>query len=209
MDNENGTESSARPLPVRAVTINQVIAWNVAWYRKAAGLTQAALGEEIGWTNAAVSEAERSWDGKRTREFDAHTIAAIAAALGVPLLALFLPPLDDGTDVRYVFTLPDSAADGGEWDMGDLMALILPDNRDGTTVMARYRSRLTFDVGRYMDAGWAKDVARWLRPLEPREIREARVKHLLEQQYVLTEAATGLGEMAAALSEDLEAEDET
>src|SRR5260370_31560685 len=80
----------------RHVTINQVVAHNVTRFRKAAGLTQEELGERLGgWTKAAVSEAERTWDGKRIRQFVADTLAALATALGIPLLALFLPPDQD------------------------------------------------------------------------------------------------------------------
>ena len=39
-----------------------------------------------------VSELERSWDGERRREFDAHEIAVFAAALKVPIAYFFLPP---------------------------------------------------------------------------------------------------------------------
>lgn len=208
VDEENNTGGSARPpLPVREITVNQVIAWNLAWYRKQAGLKQADLGERIGWTGSAVSEAERSWDGKRTREFDAHTIVTLAAALGIPVLALFLPPLDDGADARFLFTVADGDC-GEKWDMGDLMSLVMPDSHDDTAVMVKYRTRLTFDVERYMDTGWAKDLARWLRPLEPREIREARVKRLRAQQYTLADAAAELGELADEISAGLDDEED-
>ena len=200
VDDENGTEGSARSLAVRDVSINQVIAWNLAWYRKQAKLTQAELGEMIGWTNTAVSEAERSWDGKRTREFDAHTIVTLAAALGVPILALFLPPFDDGTEALYLFTLNG----GPRLDMGDLMAMVMPDSDEDTRVMRDYRTRLTFDVERYMDTGWAKDVARWMRRLEPAEIRAARVRRLRAQRDTLTDLAAEIGEMA----DKIEAEEE-
>lgn len=207
VDEENDTQRSAQsPLPVREITVNQVIAWNLAWYRRQAGLKQADLGKRIGWTGSAVSEAERSWDGKRTREFDAHTIVTLAAALDLPVIALFLPPMDDGTDVRFAVTVTDGG-DGEKWDMGDLMALVMPDSHVDTPVMAKYRMRLSFDIERYMDTGWAEDAARWLRPLEPREVREARVKRLRAQQYTLTDAAAELGELADQISAGLEDEE--
>lgn len=77
---------AGRPMP------NQVIAWNMAYFRKSAKMTQEQLGEWLGWTNVAVSAAERSWDGKRVRKFDADEITAIAEVLDVPVAALFLPP---------------------------------------------------------------------------------------------------------------------
>jgi len=45
-------------------------------------------------------------DGKRIRKFDADEIVNIAVSLDVPIVALFLPPEDDGVDVRYLFDLP-------------------------------------------------------------------------------------------------------
>jgi hypothetical protein len=41
----------------------------------------------VGWAKVAVSAAERSWDGKRVRKFDADEIVAIATVLGVPVSA--------------------------------------------------------------------------------------------------------------------------
>ena len=74
-------------------TPNQVVAWNMSYFRKAAGLTQQELGEKLGgWSTASVSAAERSWDGKRVKKFDADEITAVAGALGVPVAALFIPP---------------------------------------------------------------------------------------------------------------------
>ncbi len=61
-----------------------------------------------GWTKIAVSAAERSWDGKRIRKFDADEIVAIGDVLGVPAIALLLPPADAGTAIDYVI-VPGSA----------------------------------------------------------------------------------------------------
>jgi transcriptional regulator with XRE-family HTH domain len=92
-------------LPAHTVTINQLVGHNMALYREAAGLTQEQLGKRLGgWTKVAVSAAERSWDGKRVRKFDADELVAIASALGVPVVALLLPPSDAGTAVDYIFT---------------------------------------------------------------------------------------------------------
>ena len=55
-------------LPVRRVTVNSIVALNLAYFRKAAGLTQEELGERIGWGKSVVSTAERSWDAKRVTE---------------------------------------------------------------------------------------------------------------------------------------------
>ncbi len=77
----------------RKITPNQVVAWNMAYYRQAAGMNQAELGERLGgWSVVSVSAAERSWDGKRVRKFDADEVTLIAAVLGVPVAAMFIPP---------------------------------------------------------------------------------------------------------------------
>ena len=44
------TESDAQPdLPRRLVTVNQIVALNIAWLRRQAGLTQEELGDLLGW----------------------------------------------------------------------------------------------------------------------------------------------------------------
>ena len=57
------------------MTVNQLAAYNMAFYRKVAGLTQEELGAPLGWSVASVSAAERSWDGKRIKKFDADELA--------------------------------------------------------------------------------------------------------------------------------------
>jgi uncharacterized protein YegP (UPF0339 family) len=129
---------SGAGLPVQSVTINQVVGYNMASYRKAAGLTQEDLGQRLGgWTKVAVSAAERSWDGKRIRKFDADEIIRIAAVLGVPPAALFLPPEGDGTAVRYVLDVP---GEGGK--QADLLTYVFPTHEADSPAMAAYRMRL-------------------------------------------------------------------
>jgi transcriptional regulator with XRE-family HTH domain/uncharacterized protein YegP (UPF0339 family) len=133
------TADSAAVLPVRVVTINQVVGYNMTAYRKAAGLTQEDLGQRLGgWTKVAVSAAERSWDGKRIRKFDADEITQIAAVLGIPPIALFLPPEDHGTAVRYVLDMPE-AEDGQP---ADLLTYVLPTYQVDSPAMTEYRKRL-------------------------------------------------------------------
>lgn len=93
--------------------MNEVIALNMARWRKAAGLKQSQLGALLGWTNATVSAAERSADGKRVRQFTAAEVVRIATALGVPLIAMYLPPGGGGKEMAELFrqVLPDSLAD--------------------------------------------------------------------------------------------------
>jgi transcriptional regulator with XRE-family HTH domain len=150
--------------PVREITLNQIVAWNLAWYRRRAGLTQVQLGERLGWAGkTSVSEAERSWDGKRVREFDAQTTAAIARALGVPLMALYLPPADDGFTCMYHLTPPGS--EEKPMPMPDVMAyLVMPDFPSDDPVMEAYRHRLREAVALYLDPAHGTDVDRWLSP---------------------------------------------
>lgn len=113
--------------------MNQAVAFNVARWRKAAGLTQQQLGERIGWSADAVSEAERSFAGSRTRQFDADLLAGIAIALGVPVAALLLPP------PGCTFRIP-----GGYLDGGALLRLAIPDNDSDAGVMGEYRDAWNF-----------------------------------------------------------------
>ena len=93
-------------LPVRRVTVNSLVAFNLAFFRKAAELTQEELGERLGWGNTVVSTAERSWDARRVRSFSVEDLMDIAMALGVPVAALFLPPEDHGLPSAMSWTAP-------------------------------------------------------------------------------------------------------
>jgi transcriptional regulator with XRE-family HTH domain len=119
------------------VTINQLVGYNMAEYRRAAGLTQDELGKRLGgWTKVAVSSAERSWDGKRVRKFDADELVTLARVFGVPVIALFLPPEDAGIARRYVLDGP------GFPDLTTLYAHIMAGPIPDTPPMAAYRKRL-------------------------------------------------------------------
>lgn len=146
------TAGSAGP----ALTLNQVAAANIAYYRQAAGLTQRQLGARIGWKTQKVSDAECSRDGRIHREFDAAELGALAWALGVPLVALFLPPPGDDGDGRY-------AAGPMKLDAAGLLGmLVMPDSDDDTEVMQAYRDRFNDAAARYLDPEWAATAARWL-----------------------------------------------
>lgn len=98
-----GREPGRAAPPERAITVNMLVAYNIARWRRAAGMTQEQLGAELGgWTKTAVSAAERSWDGRRVRKFDADELADLASIFRIPIPAFFLPPDDDGTACRYV-----------------------------------------------------------------------------------------------------------
>lgn len=171
------------------VTVNQVVAWNLARVRRDAGLTQQQLAGKIGWTAASVSEAERSWDGKRTREFDARALAAIAVALGVPLSALFLPPEGAG-DLSF----RDGA--GQEHGMRDLMRVAIPDNDDETPVMGAYRKRWNAAGERYFgdDPDWMRLAARWVGDIAGR--RQEISARLRARRNDLLDCAAEYGHLA-------------
>jgi transcriptional regulator with XRE-family HTH domain len=157
MDTQAGHPGDTEP-PVREVTVNQVIAWNIGFYRRKAGLTQEQLGARIGWSYGSVSEAERSWDGDRARKFNAQEVTVLALALGIPVIALFLPPDGDGTTARYAIT----GDRGIRYGMRDYMALaVMPDGDDNTTVFGAYRDRFNDAARRYLEPEGAATVARW------------------------------------------------
>src|SRR4051812_43411219 len=65
-------------LPGQHVTINQIVAWNMTYGRRGGGFTKEELGEQLRWSAAVVSAAERSWDAKRIRQFTADDLVNIA-----------------------------------------------------------------------------------------------------------------------------------
>jgi transcriptional regulator with XRE-family HTH domain len=138
--------------------VDQVVAFNLRRWRTAAGLTQEELGERIGWSGANVSSAERSADpGRDKRRFDAALLVALASALGVPLIALFLPPPD---------------ADGKE--MAELFARVLPETPDDSPVMEAYRRALADAAERHLDIADAASLVAYLQDMTDPEQRHAR-----------------------------------
>lgn len=119
--------------------MSQLAAYNMTAFRKAAGLTQEELGERLGgWSAASVSAAERSWGSRRVKKFDADELTQIANALGVPLIALFLPPEDHGTAVRYTIRFPGPRIR----DLDYLLNIVLPMHERDSPAMEAYRKRL-------------------------------------------------------------------
>ncbi len=197
---ETAAEVTYEDLPGKHVTVDQIVALNIRYWRRAAGMTQEELGELIGWSAANLSAAERSGDGDRERRrFDAHTLTALTVALGVPLGAFFLPPLDDGAGHRYVF---ESGEQHSELSMADLMArTVMPDNSDDTPAMSVYRERLRVDVVRYLDGSWAQDVARWLSDAEDAQMRADRVEHLRQRSNEMLKAAAEFDALANSIAD--------
>jgi hypothetical protein len=127
-------------LPKRRVTCNMLVGYNVTFYRRVLGETQAEFGAAMGgWSPASVSAAERSWEGRRVRKFDSDEVARIADHFGVPLIAMFLPPPDADTAVSYEFDFGADAPDG----LAELLVHLTPTyRRPETPALAAYRERL-------------------------------------------------------------------
>lgn len=175
------------------MTLNQVVAANVAIYRKAAGLTQRELGDLIGWSNLSVSEAERSRNGRPHREFDADEISSLALALRVPLIALFLPPPGDDEADRFT-------AGPGMMNAPAVMgALCYPDKDGATPALEGYRARFEALVRLYAatDPGWGDRVARWVSDMGMR--RDEQAARFRAKAAGARAAADELDELAAAV----------
>jgi len=180
------------PLPERAVTANQVVAWNLARYRRA-GWTQGEFGAAIGWSEDKVSDAERSWHSGRTREFDAQTLTVMAVALGIPVVGLLLPPGSDGHEEVLEIPLPG----GRVLDMADYMAeAVMPDSDSETFAADAYRTRYTAAAERYLDSGWAEAGKRWAGAVSAPQAAVDRAAWVRDKQRQVAELAAGLAEFA-------------
>lgn len=207
MADENGSSQQQGQPPGQYVTIDQVVAWNLAWYRNQAGLTQQELADLVGTSKGAISEMERSWNGKRPREFKAQFLASAATKLGIPLMAFYLPPFDEEDDDekqddRFWFTATDGQC-GEPLGMRDLLILAMPDNDERTDLMDDYRYRLRLQVDRLLDAGWARDVARWQRMREDRATLARRAARLRFTETKLRETMADVTAMAEAIEASL------
>jgi transcriptional regulator with XRE-family HTH domain len=189
-------ESEPGKAPERHVVIDQLVAANIRHWRRIAGMTQAELGRRLGWTAANVSAAERSADPARDpRRFDAQVLTEFSLALEVPLIALFLPPEDDGEAAAYVFTGPE-----GEYDMGNFMEfVVMTDSGADSPAMDGYRHRLRAAAHRYLDPTWQAEVASWLRDVEGAEVRAGRAERLRAERDAMLRAAAELDGIASAI----------
>lgn len=213
-----GTEYT--DLPGRHVTPNQIVAYNMAYWRRAAGLTQEELADRLSgwtpkkWSKAAVSAAERSWDGKRTRQFDADLLFGLATAFDLPITAFFLPPADDGVERRYLIdpTYPFKFGEnyGGCQNMYDLLGRVLSQpaySQDPDEVPVdyfherRYRERLFATIDFYFGEGAAEEWAP--RELGSEEMLVSRLEQVRQQYNALQSVMGDLSKMHEALSNRL------
>lgn len=207
-----GTDYSE--LSGRHVTVNQIVAYNVAYFRKAAGLTQDELGHRLrGWTStpwgkAGVSAVERSWDGKRLRQFDADLLFGLSVALDVPISAFFLPPDIDGINERYLVhahhPLGEVDHEAGEdyyhfgtmcRSMGEYALYVMSEPDDESPAAAAYRSRLSAASSAYLGV-----------PLAPAEFFEELTseEQLTERIGRLRAHYAGLREMLGDLEHTMD-----
>ena len=139
---DGGIDTPADGLPVRLVSVNDVVSMNLAHFRKAAGLSQQELANRIGWLKQVISTAERSWEGRRSRNFTAGDLIEIASGLGIPVAALLLPPEDDGVAVTYMV---DGLHGSGPQPLRDLMPVVMAHSSayDGESAAVKeFRRRL-------------------------------------------------------------------
>ena len=175
-DAESGADQG---LPGRSASVNQLVGYNMKWFRKAAGITQEEMGRRLGgWSKGVVSAAERSWDSDRVRQFDADEIVAIAQVLDIPVIGLLLPPPDSGTGSDYVF-----AAGPARMSSDDLLHQVVPDYQGNTKAMIAFRERV-LQVG----------GARFMEPIQREAERILLQARDHAHQFVLEsrEAAEGL-----------------
>ena len=183
--------------PEKAVTIDQVIAANMRYWRREARMTQEELGKLIGQSDANVSALERSADDNREkRRFDAQAITEIALALGVPIPALFLPPADDRAAAEYIFT----TADGRSHGMAAIVEhLGVPDPDSDSHLTDLYRDRYNSAALTYLPGDWAAAVARFLQAAAmPGEMAD-QSRRLRERRAELLRTAAELDDLAAAI----------
>jgi transcriptional regulator with XRE-family HTH domain len=82
----------------QSITANQLVAYNLMRIRKTLGLSQEQAAERLKpfmgaeWSKSVYSTTERSYHGKRVRQFTADDLVAFSRAFGVPVIYFFLPP---------------------------------------------------------------------------------------------------------------------
>lgn len=194
-----GTGGDHSSLPGVHVTIDQLVAMNIRYWRKKAKLTQEQLAELVGWSAPNISAAELSAnEGKDKRRFDAHTLVTFAAALDVPLSALFLPPEDDGISKRYLFH-----ADPGECrEMSDLVTLAISEPaEDVGPAMDAYKTRYYAAVSRYADPRRAEQLAARMKGVTTDQERKHRLDRLAWQREALAATVGDLDQIMDAIAD--------
>lgn len=175
-------------------SINSLVARNLTAARTLRGMTQERLGQRLEeitgrpWSKATVSALERSADGERVRQFDADDLAAIAYALDVPLLFLFLPDSPDyHPHVRYApRPVPaDSVPSERDWTAADLVRLLIGAGDATATVGAG-------DAAAYVASALAELVGIVEAQATERLVTDVTARKLARWRDTLDEMATEL-----------------
>lgn len=186
-------------LPGEHITIDQLVAANIRYWRRKAKLTQDELGERVGWSGANISAAELSAAAdKDKRRFDAHTLVTFARALDIPVSALLLPPEDDGITKRYLFhAAPDECSP-----MSELVSLLISDPfGEDTEVADAYRQRYNAAVLGYLDAERGAELAAASGDLTSAESRAERLERIRWQREALAALVGDLDAIADAITD--------
>ncbi|WP_326786422.1 helix-turn-helix domain-containing protein [Streptomyces sp. NBC_00151] len=94
--------------PQEIPTINQLVAYNMTKARRSRDWTQQEVADRLErytgrpWSKASISAAERSWQGGRSRKFDANELVALSVIFEMPLAYFFLPPEDGSARAVYM-----------------------------------------------------------------------------------------------------------
>ena len=89
------------PAKTKAANLNEVIAFNFRAARELRGWTQEEVAQRLEpllgqrLPQASISGIERTYEGDRQREFDAHEILAFSLCFDLPMVWFFLPPAGD------------------------------------------------------------------------------------------------------------------
>lgn len=216
MDGEQGRRSLTdhrtwldyQELPAKVITANQLVAYNITYWRNAKGMTQDELGVLLEaftgrpWSKATVSAAERSWDGKRIRQFDADELLALAEALEVPLAGLFLPPVDDGVEARYGIVTGSGRRGEEGLSVRDLISYLVPDVSDEEEGnLAEFGRRLESAVDFHFGHGIMRDINRYTAGRSDQ--LQARLEMLREQREALRSLMGDIEREAAQIQEEI------
>ncbi|MEU5884945.1 hypothetical protein [Spirillospora sp. NPDC047279] len=97
------------------LTMNQIVASNLAHWRRSRDLPAPALALALrdatgrGWTARQITDIEAAWPVTEPHRFDANELVALSRALGVSLTDLFLPPTPDRPPATPSSADPSSA----------------------------------------------------------------------------------------------------
>lgn len=203
---------------VKTVTVNQLVAYNMAYWRRHEGMTQEELGQQIAeynggepWSKANVSAAERTWDGTRVRRFDADDIYMLARLFHVPILAMLMPPEDAGEQVYVVGNPAPSSGALGHTSIEEYL-LSWSDDRnknrgDSKSAFAERAWRLYGNLYDATPESTAKEVSETLSDAT-KAVVESReyIKELLKERELLVNVVLNTQKMVSMLleKEDIE-----